>query len=240
MAFSVSLSQGSLAATILVSTIASCAGLSPPNVSTKPAPSTGDMMRVLNLTNKRTTRLGMAPLGFLALHTSSLALFYPNIPPLVLRHGAANGLNPELVTWSAATSIPLALILCAGVPLRLGAYSSLGKNFTFDLAEPDGLKTDGIYRYVQHPSYTGILIILACNVRLLGRMDGALSCWIPPQWYSTLRTLGWAFILPTWLSLSMFGLWMRVKEEESMLQAKFGEDWEKWHARTARFIPGIF
>ncbi|KAI1087902.1 hypothetical protein F5B19DRAFT_499551 [Rostrohypoxylon terebratum] len=240
MAFSISLSQGSLAFTILASTIASCAGLSPPNVSTRPVPSTGDMMRVLNLTNKRTVRLAMAPLGLLGLHASSLTLFYPNIPLAVLRHGTANGLNPELVTWSAATSIPLVLILCAGVPLRLGAYSSLGKNFTFDLAEPDGLKTDGIYYYVQHPSYTGILIVLACNISLLGRMDGALSCWIPPEWYGPLQTIGWAFILPTWLSLSTFGLWMRVKEEESMLRAKFGEQWETWHARTARFIPGIF
>ncbi|KAI0880181.1 uncharacterized protein GGS22DRAFT_193529 [Annulohypoxylon maeteangense] len=240
LSLSLSPSQGSLAATILVSTLASYAGLSPPNISTKPAPPTGDMMRMLNITSKRTARLGMAPLGFLALHTSSLVLFYPNIPPLFLRYGAANGLNPELVTWSAATSIPLALILCAGVPLRLGAYSSLGKNFTFDLAEPDGLKTDGIYRYVQHPSYTGIMIILVSNVRLLGRVDGALSCWIPPEWYSTLRTLGWALLLPTWLSLTIFGLWTRVKEEESMLKTKFGADWERWHARTARFVPGVF
>ncbi|KAI1204490.1 uncharacterized protein F4807DRAFT_446918 [Annulohypoxylon truncatum] len=240
MASSVSLSQGSLAATILVSTMASCAGLTPPNTSTKPTPSTGDMMRVLNLTNKRTVMLGMVPMGFLALQTSSLALFYPSIPSTVLRYGAVNGLNPQLVTWSAATSIPLALILCAGVPLRLGAYSSLGKNFTFELAEPDGLKTDGIYRYVQHPSYTGMLIIIASNACLLARMDGALSCWIPPEWYGPLRTIGWAFVLPTWLSLSVFGLWTRVKQEESMLRGKFGEKWERWHAKTARFIPGIF
>ncbi|KAI2468860.1 hypothetical protein F4781DRAFT_248488 [Annulohypoxylon bovei var. microspora] len=239
MSFSVSLSQGSLVAAILLSTVASYAGLSPPNPTTKPAPSTGDMMRSLNLTNIRTMRIGMVPLSLLALHTSSLALFYPNIPPLVLRYGATNGLNPDLVTWSPATFIPLALILCVGVPLRLGSYSSLGKNFTFDLAEPDRLKTNGIYRYVQHPSYTGIMILLASNVGLLGRIDGALSCWIPPEWYGTLRTLGWAFVLPTWVSLSVFGLWTRVQQEESMLHAKFGVDWERWHARTSRFIPWL-
>lgn len=32
---------------------------------------------------------------------------------------------------------------------------------------------------------------------------------------------------------------VRVRDEERMLQEKFGREWERWNARTARYIPGI-
>ncbi|KAI1770545.1 hypothetical protein F4818DRAFT_259309 [Hypoxylon cercidicola] len=240
MPFSISLSQTSLAIAILASTMGTYIALSPPNPSTKPIPSTGDLMRRLNLTNKHFTKFALTPLGFLALQASSLACFYPNIPQLIIRNGTANGLNPDLITWSRATSIPLALVFCVGIPLRLVSYASLGKNFTFALAEPDTLKTTGIYHYVQHPSYTGVMVLVACNMALLGRMDGALTCWIPPVWYKALRTLELALLIPAGLSLSIFGVWTRVRQEERMLRARFGAEWESWHARTPRFIPWIF
>src|SRR5579859_7068708 len=185
MALSTSPSQASLATTMLASAIGTYIALSPPNPVPTSMPSTGDLIRRLNLTHKHTTKAVLAPLGLLALHTSSLTLLHPNNPSSILRHGAENGLNTDLITWSAATSIPLALILCAGIPLRLVSYTSLGKNFTFALSEPDRLTNTGIYRYVQHPSYTGLVVIMICNATLLFRMDGALSCWIPPQWYQT-------------------------------------------------------
>lgn len=131
----------------------------------------------------------LAPFGLSALHTCTLAYFYPNIPSIVYGHGGENHVNTALISWSAATSVPLALILCVGVPIRLVSYASLGKNFTFDLAVPDRLITDGIYQYVQHPSYTGTLVLLFSNTMLLLRIDGALSCWIPSRRYRTVRKL---------------------------------------------------
>jgi protein-S-isoprenylcysteine O-methyltransferase Ste14 len=32
----------------------------------------------------------------------------------------------------------------------------------------------------------------------------------------------------------------RVREEEEMLKKTFGKEWEEWHGRTARLIPGIY
>jgi protein-S-isoprenylcysteine O-methyltransferase Ste14 len=32
----------------------------------------------------------------------------------------------------------------------------------------------------------------------------------------------------------------RVREEETMLKKTFGNEWEPWHARTKRFVPGVF
>jgi protein-S-isoprenylcysteine O-methyltransferase Ste14 len=34
--------------------------------------------------------------------------------------------------------------------------------------------------------------------------------------------------------------WKRVKEEEMMLKSTFGKEWEVWHAKTKRFVPGLF
>ncbi|KAM3547281.1 hypothetical protein ARSEF4850_010117, partial [Beauveria asiatica] len=69
--------------------------------------------------------------------------------------GTAARLNPELFAWSPTTVASFLAILVAA-PLRLGALHGLGRNFTFGLAKPSGLVTDGIYKYIQHPSYTGI------------------------------------------------------------------------------------
>jgi protein-S-isoprenylcysteine O-methyltransferase Ste14 len=34
--------------------------------------------------------------------------------------------------------------------------------------------------------------------------------------------------------------WKRVHEEEAMMKETFGKEWEEWHKRTKRFIPGFF
>lgn len=241
MVLSASLSQASLAATILASTIGTYIALSPPNPSPNPRSSSevSDSISRLSLTSKHTTKVVLAPLGLLALHTSSLAYTSPNIPSFLLRHGAENGLEVGLVTWSTATAVPLALILCAGVPLRLASYASLGKNFTFALAPPDRLEKGGMYSYVQHPGYTGLVVLFLSNLSLLCRTDGVLSCWIPPSWYQAVSFLGWVSA-PVGVGIFLFGVWTRVRQEERMLKARFGVEWEEWHSKTGRLLPWIF
>lgn len=241
MSFPIALPQFALASTMCLSLSGTYVALSPPQQAkpvTKSAPSTGDSMRWLRLTEKHSTKVILAPLGLLGLHTSSLALLYHESRPEMILPYILNGLDTNLITWSKATAIPLALILCAGVPLRLGSYVSLGRNFTFALTEPDQLKTTGIYHYLQHPGYTGIAILAVCNVLLLGRTDGILSYWIPWSWHSIVSRLMWGLV-PAGLSVIMFGIWTRVKEEERLLQATFGQEWEQWHQKTARFIPWV-
>lgn len=216
--------------------VGSFIALSPPNPSKGSVPE--DSLSFL--AKGYTTVLYLAPFGVVTLHTCSLAYFYPIIPSIIHRHGEENHLNSDLISWSAATFIPLALILCVGIPLRLVSYASLGKNFTFDLAVPDRLVTDGIHHYLQHPSYTGTLVLIFSLTMLLLRIDGALSCWIPPHWYGAVRNLWCWFVVPLWFSYVVLVTRTRVIQEESMMLATFGSKWERWHATTARFIPGIF
>ena len=251
-----SFAQTSLAITIFGSTIATYYACSPPNPSPEPNPKDGtsssDLVRRVGLTGRHSTKIALSPVAFLSLHASALAYSLGNsssssshasaltsIPSSILRHGAKNGLQINLITWSPQTVIPLALILCAGVPLRFVSYASLGKSFTFALAAPDRLNTSGIYRYVQHPSYTGLAVLVLSNLALLCRFDGALSCWFPPRWYPLASALEWP-AAAVYVGLFLYGMGTRVKQEEGMLKAKFGREWEEWHHKTARFIPWLF
>jgi protein-S-isoprenylcysteine O-methyltransferase Ste14 len=38
----------------------------------------------------------------------------------------------------------------------------------------------------------------------------------------------------------LFGVWTRVRQEERMLRANFGVNWEEWHSKTPRFLPWRF
>ncbi|ETS87409.1 hypothetical protein PFICI_01237 [Pestalotiopsis fici W106-1] len=242
-----SFSQVSLALTILVSTVGTYIACSPPNPNPQGGPESEsspshDLLSTLNLTKRHTNKFTIGPMCILAVHALLLAFYYPDLPPALLGHGDANGLNRDLITWSPATAIPLALILCVGIPLRLVSYASLGRNFTFALARPDRLTTTGIHAHLQHPSYTGVIVLVVCNLALLARADGVACCWFPPAWHAALRSPGAGEPTAVVLGLSLLAgvVWTRVRQEEQMLKAQFGAEWERWHAQTSRFIPGVF
>jgi protein-S-isoprenylcysteine O-methyltransferase Ste14 len=132
------------------------------------------------------------------------------------------------------------MILLLGVPLRPVPYATLGPNFTFFLSLPDRLITTGVYAYVQHPSYVGLAALVLPNIMLLGRTDGVICCWTPPARYDKLRGMAKWVLGPAVLSILLFFLRTRVKEEEMLLEREFGREWRTWHDQTARFIPGVF
>lgn len=252
-------SQTLLATTILISIYGTYIALSPPNppsntkAAPAPAPAIRDTIRLGLGTSRHFTKFALSPFILLGIHTSLLALYYPSIPAWLVKPGTKiqNGpiraiddahfmVNPDLITWSTGTVLPLLLILLVGIPLRLKSYTALGKNFTFTLAEPDRLVTAGIYRYVQHPSYVGILALVFGNTALLARTDGAVSCWIHVGPGAGLLRTVYVLGLGSGLSLVLWAIWTRVREEERMLRGRFGEEWIRWHERTARSLPGVF
>ncbi|TGJ84742.1 hypothetical protein E0Z10_g4031 [Xylaria hypoxylon] len=238
MFLSATISQASLATAIGLSAAGIWAGTKPPNPESDKIPATGDSMRLFVVIQQKYGNLLYLSLGAAALHHASLILTYPNIPASLLQYACVNGLNTSFVTWSRDTAIPLAFIL-VGASLRLLSYGALGNNFTFGLSEPDGLNTTSIYRYIQHPSYTGALAMVVGVLGLWGRLDGLLSCFIPPTLFLALRRLQPAF-LSLAFAIAVTVVSKRVKDEEQLLHGIFGSKWEAWHSRTARFIPFIF
>ena len=80
----------------------------------------------------------------------------------------------------------------------------------------DELVTGGIYRYIRHPQYTGILLITF----------GMLIHW------PTFITL---FMWPI-LVLAYYGL---AKKEEKEIEKKFGEIYQEYKSRTPMFFPSL-
>ncbi|HJU83049.1 MAG TPA: isoprenylcysteine carboxylmethyltransferase family protein [Holophagaceae bacterium] len=118
-----------------------------------------------------------------------------------------------------ARLIALGLLL-GGFLVRWAAILTLGRLFTVDIAihEHHAVHQSGLYRYVRHPSYTGLLLtFLGLGVFFA-------------NWLSLL-----ALLLPTGLALVN-----RVVKEERALLRSLGDDYAAYCRRTRRFIPGLF
>ncbi|RXR06031.1 methyltransferase family protein [Pseudoxanthomonas composti] len=126
--------------------------------------------------------------------------------------------------WPPAARLPLlwtgTALVAGGLAFRLWAIAVLGRQFTVDVGIQPGhaLITAGPYRWLRHPSYTGVL---ACFYGLgLG-----LGSW---------TSLGVIALAAT----AAFARRMRV--EEAVLAQAFGAAWEAHARRTWKVLPGVW
>lgn len=115
----------------------------------------------------------------------------------------------------------LGLVLSAsGAITRYLSIRALGVYFTYELRVEAGQQIiqEGPYRYIRHPGYTGILLLLA-GLPLIFQ-----------SWYGFF-----------WLGL-VCGSFMliRIPHEETMLLDAFGETYRVYTKRTKRLIPFIY
>jgi protein-S-isoprenylcysteine O-methyltransferase Ste14 len=111
------------------------------------------------------------------------------------------------------------VLYTAGGVLRLWPVFVLGRRFSGLVAIQPGhtLVTDGIYSVIRHPSYLGLLV----------------------------GSFGWALAFRSGIGLVLAALMIvptvgRIRSEEALLRAQFGDDYERFCARTSRLIPGIY
>jgi len=76
--------------------------------------------------------------------------------------------------------------------------------------------TDGVYRYIRHPQYAGLFLIM----------------------------VGWLIHWPTLLTLVLFPILVAVYarlalSEEKSLEQRFGEKYNSYKAQTPRFFPRL-
>ena len=115
--------------------------------------------------------------------------------------------------------IGIALML-AGILLRIYAVVYLGRFFTVNvaIAQDHTLIDTGPYRWIRHPSYTGILMVyLGIGLCLANGVALAI------------------ILLP---SITLM-LW-RIRIEENALQAGLGASYSTYMQRTARLLPWIY
>lgn len=114
----------------------------------------------------------------------------------------------------------LAVLLAAGsVWLTLSAIRTLGKQWNLRAALVEGhrLVTGGPYRIVRHPIYAGMIGMLLAT---------GLS---HSRWPALLAGLAFA----------MGGTAVRMRDEESLLRAAFGREFEEYRRAVPAFLPGF-
>jgi protein-S-isoprenylcysteine O-methyltransferase Ste14 len=107
----------------------------------------------------------------------------------------------------------------AGSMLRLAAVFVLGRRFSGLVAiQPDHkLKTDGLYRYIRHPSYSGLIASMIGYVLIFRSGIGLL-----------LNILLFLFLVS------------RMNDEEKFLEAHFGDEYQTYRLRTRRLVPFLY
>lgn len=107
-----------------------------------------------------------------------------------------------------------------GLSLRVWSILSLGRFFTVDVAILEGhrLVQVGPYRCLRHPSYTGVLLVVAALALLLGNGISLMTA-----------TGGITAVLV-----------QRIRVEERVLAARFGDEWAAHCDRTWRLVPFVW
>jgi protein-S-isoprenylcysteine O-methyltransferase Ste14 len=111
-------------------------------------------------------------------------------------------------------------VMIAGITLRWTAILSLGKAFSANVAirHEQTIYRSGLYRFVRHPSYSGLLLVFLA-IALHER-----------NWLAAAVVL-----LPTTAALLY-----RIHVEEVALNQAFGAQYAEYSKSTWRLIPGVY
>jgi protein-S-isoprenylcysteine O-methyltransferase Ste14 len=106
-----------------------------------------------------------------------------------------------------------------GFALVYGSGVALGKQYSPDVTIQAGhqLVRNGIYRYLRHPRYLGV-IALSIGVSCLFR--------------------SWIGLVASVLFLGL--LLYRIRDEETLMHEEFGGAWEAYCSRSWRLLPYIY
>jgi protein-S-isoprenylcysteine O-methyltransferase Ste14 len=120
---------------------------------------------------------------------------------------------------SRAVRVFALVLLLGGLAIRWASIVTLGRLFTVDVAIQQGhaLVDRGVYRFVRHPSYSGLLLAF----------------------------LGLGLVFANWLSLLVLmvpitlAVINRIAKEERALLVALGPSYAAYCARTKRLFPGL-
>lgn len=110
-------------------------------------------------------------------------------------------------------------LLVGGFVLMHWAEVALGKQFTTEIRVQEGhqLVTTGLYRWIRHPRYAGVLLLV------MG-ISGVFRSWV-----AVFLTVTFAFVLV-----------LHLRQEEMLLHREFGPEWEEYAERSWRLVPLLY
>ncbi len=128
-------------------------------------------------------------------------------------------IRPSQFDKSDAALIVSMVIAPLAAALSWWATRHLGKQWRYVAAVSEGheLITSGPYRFIRHPIYTSIF----------GMLLATAFAW---SWWP----LGIAAVV-----FYIIGTEIRIRNEEALLAAHFGDQFAAWRAKTPAYIPFI-
>jgi protein-S-isoprenylcysteine O-methyltransferase Ste14 len=115
--------------------------------------------------------------------------------------------------WGMYVGIVVSLI---GVALVISGWKQIHKDYWSKEEGQGKLVTNGIYKYIRHPQYTGFFMIT------FGMMS---------EWATLPLIILYSLLLVLYYKLA--------KKEESDIEKEFGSDYVEYKKRTKMFIPYI-
>ena len=112
------------------------------------------------------------------------------------------------------------IVMWVGLAIRVWAIAVLGSAFrtTVEVDPGQRVVSNGPYRWVRHPSYTGLLVIVCGFGLAKGNWLALAVCVVVP--------------LPALLR--------RIQVEEAELNRVLGDPYRIYQTRTRRLIPGVW
>ena len=112
------------------------------------------------------------------------------------------------------------IMIVACIALRAWSIITLGRFFQYAIRVQSGhtVVTSGPYRFVRHPSYTGVMLGVAGFALASGDV--------------------WSLVAAAGLTAA--ALTVRIRVEERQLREALGPGYDEFAARRKRFIPGVF
>jgi protein-S-isoprenylcysteine O-methyltransferase Ste14 len=109
-------------------------------------------------------------------------------------------------------------LTAVGVAIGIWARVSLGANWSGVVTLKDGheLISKGLYRWIRHPIYTGILLAMSGTAVIKGHLRG----WV-----------GFLIVLAAF--------YFKARREEGFLRQEFGARFEEHARRTGMFLPRL-
>jgi protein-S-isoprenylcysteine O-methyltransferase Ste14 len=133
--------------------------------------------------------------------------------PFADRHGVGVMMGNQAVRWSGLVLVGLGFVLIFWSGVALGKMYSA----EVTIQKNHQLVTTGLYRYIRHPRYLGV----------------------------TFAAIGLSLLFRSWIGLAvsiplLVVLLSRIKDEEAVLYAEFGVEWEAYIKQSWCLIPYLY
>ena len=124
-----------------------------------------------------------------------------------------------LFQHTVVQNIVVVILLIVGILIAIIARRTLAGNWSGQVAlkKDHELITGGLYQYIRHPIYTGMLMMILGTALSQGTLGA---------------TIGFLIIL--------FGVLFKLKDEEALLTEHFAQAYSAYKQRTKRLIPFVW